>query len=336
MRLLLAALALLAGLPGGEALSKGISPQAAAQIRSIAADKEARTPAQRKLDSNLVYLSRAARGLPAVAGAPDLRAGIEADAQGGTIVEVSARVDDSLLEAIRALGGKVLDSRPAYDSVRAWLPLGALEGLAARSEVGFISPKREAITSRVRARGRPAILPGSTEGVVTHRADLARTTFGATGLGVKVGVLSDGVDSLATLQAAGRLPAVTVLPGQQGSWDEGTAMLEIVHEMAPDAELYFARGLSSIESFAQNIRDLRGAGCDAIVDDAIYYSESPFQKGQAPGILSPSNGGVVSQAVNDVTAAGALYFSCAGNSGNLDSGGTGVWEGDFRLSLIHI
>jgi hypothetical protein len=45
--------------------------------------------------------------------------------------------------------------------------------------------------------------------------------------------------------------------------------------------------------------------------------------------VSPTNGGVVIQAVKDVTAAGALYFSSAANSGNLDSGTSGTWEGNF-------
>ena len=44
---------------------------------------------------------------------------------------------------------------------------------------------------------------------------------------------------------------------------------------------------------------------------------------------SPSNGGLILQAVNDVTAAGALYFSSAGNEGNLDSGSAGAYESDF-------
>jgi len=66
---------------------------------------------------------------------------------------------------------------------------------------------------------------------------------------------------------------------------------------------------------AQNIRALRTAGCDIIIDDVFYFVETPFQDGQ----LAPTNtnGGVVIQAVNDVTALGAMYFSSAGNSGNL-------------------
>src|SRR5207244_690375 len=114
-----------------------------------------------------------------------------------------------------------------------------------------------------------------------------------------------------------------------GSGDEGTAMLEIVHDLAPGAQLYFATAFTSISSFATNIRALRTAGCDIIVDDVFYYVESPIQDGQISAIVSNTNGGIVTQAVNDVTAAGALYFSSAGNEGNLNDGTSGTWEGDF-------
>ncbi|HSL80223.1 MAG TPA: S8 family serine peptidase, partial [Pseudolabrys sp.] len=169
----------------------------------------------------------------------------------------------------------------------------------------------------------------SSEGDITHRANTARGTFHVDGTGIKIGVLSDGVTALATSQALGDLGPVTVLPGQAGSGNEGTAMLEIIHDLAPGAQLFFATAFGGITSFAQNIRDLRTAGCDIIVDDVFYFVETPFQDGQAPGIVSNTNGGVVIQAVNDVTAAGALYFSSAGNSGNLTDGTAGVWEGDF-------
>ena len=53
------------------------------------------------------------------------------------------------------------------------------------------------------------------------------------------------------------------------------------------------------------------------MDDITYADESPFQDG------------IVAQAVNAVTASGGLYFSSAGNCGNLDSGTSGTWEGDF-------
>jgi hypothetical protein len=168
-----------------------------------------------------------------------------------------------------------------------------------------------------------------TEGDVAHRAVDARNAFGINGAGLKIGVLSDGVTNLALSQASGDLGSVTVLPGQTGSGDEGTAMLEIIHDLAPGAQLYFATAFNGSASFAQNIHDLRTAGCDIIVDDVFYSGESPFQDGQGPLVVSPTNGGLIAQAVNDVTAAGAMYFSSTGNGGNLDDGTSGTWEGDF-------
>ena len=352
-------LSFLLGLLGQDAFAQGISDQAANQIKAFAADKEARTPAQRKIGSNLIYATRMNRGLPVVAGIPTVQTGVVVDAAGATVVDIRANVDDVLLERIHDLGGEVLDYHIPFRSIRARLPLAVLETLAADSKVIFIAPKQEARTNRAaapkvpapsprpataagfsaraarvrsqlsRGAGRQALVLNASEGVVTHRADLAHYTFGAAGAGVKVGVLSDGVDSLASLTASGDLPTVTVLPGQAGSGDEGSAMLEIVHDVAPAAQLYFATAFNSLESFAANILALRAAGCDIIVDDVSYFVESPFQKGQAPSVVSEFNSALVTQAVDDVTASGALYFSSSANSGNKTDGTSGTWEGDY-------
>src|SRR5207247_5853322 len=108
--------------------------------------------------------------------------------------------------------------------------------------------------------------------------------------------------------------------GQAGIGDEGTAMLEIMYDLAPGARLGFATADGGEAAFAQNVLDLanpaKGA-CTILVDDISYLIESPFQDG------------IEAQAVNTVTAAGVLYFSSAANSGNLDSGSSGTWEGTF-------
>ena len=153
---------------------------------------------------------------------------------------------------------------------------------------------------------------------------------------MKIGVLSDGVTSRALSQATkdlpptcGTSPCLTVLSGQAGAGDEGTAMLEIIHDMVPGADLFFATTDNSITSFAANVRALQAAGCNVIVDDVFYFVETPFQDGQTAAVISTSQGGVVTQAVNDVVAQGVFYFTSAGDEGGLDAGTSGTFEGDF-------
>ncbi len=193
-----------------------------------------------------------------------------------------------------------------------------------------------AAESKVAAKAAPATAPGKattsasvtaavgqgeviSEGDRAHAADTARTRYKVTGIGVKVCVLSDGVDSLDVSVATGDLPPdVDVLTGQEGEGDEGTAMLEIIHDLAPSAKLGFASAFISEESFADNILALRTtAHCDIIVDDVLYFHEDPFQDG------------LIAQSVNAVTADGAYYFSSAGNEGNTLDGTAGNYEADF-------
>ena len=94
-------------------------------------------------------------------------------------------------------------------------------------------------------------------------------------------------------------------------------MLEILHDLAPKAELGFATAFTSDASFADNSAPRFEAGCDVIVDDVIYFNEHPFQDGP------------ISRSVNAVTADGALYFSSAGNEGNTLDGTAANYEGDF-------
>ena len=159
------------------------------------------------------------------------------------------------------------------------------------------------------------------EGDLAQRAALARQKFGVNGAGIKIGVLSDSVDGLAGEQRLNRVGPVTVLPGQSGvpGTGEGTAMLEIVHRLAPGAQLYFATAYDTPENFASNILALQQAGCNVIVDDVAYFDEPPFQDG------------IIAQAVDAVSAAGAYYFSSAGNNYNVDQEGISAnWEGTFK------
>ena len=96
-------------------------------------------------------------------------------------------------------------------------------------------------------------------------------------------------------------------------------MMEIVQDLAPDAQLFYATGEpdGGESGFALNIIALFNHGCLIIGDDIGYSDEDPFQDG------------VLGQAINTFVAAGGIYFSSAGNSGNLTNGTSTTWEGDF-------
>ncbi len=311
----------------------GLSASVQAQIAALQAEKVARTPAQKKLDSQLVYAVKINRNQAIAQGVTQLQPSVQ-EANGRALVDIKSTVSPALLALIADAGGTIVSSHASLRRIRAWLPLDALEAIAGRGDVQFIRPADIAMTSRLSPRNqgsddsggigsadKPTTNAGSvlSEGDAAHAAALARTQFGVDGTGIKVGVLSDGVNTLAASKSSGNLPAdVTVLPGQAGNGDEGTAMLEIVHDIAPGAQLFFATGFNGAATMAQNIRALRTAGCDIIIDDITYgFDDNPFQDG------------LISQAVNDVSADGALFFSSAANSGNKNDGTSGTYEGDF-------
>ena len=300
-----------------------------AGISALQSIKKSLTPAERKQSSQLVVEKRLRADRSLAAKLPDYRSGVGVSSAGTVGVEIAATGDQAVANAVKAAGGVVRYA--AGGAVRADLPLSAVDAIAGRADVAEVKPAAQATTwseqgnRDFRVAAQAAAATQVSEGDKAHGADTARATYGVSGSGVKVCVLSDGVDSLAKSQRAGELPAVDVLSGQKGSGDEGTAMLEIIHDLAPNAALGFATAFTSEASFAANIRALRTTGhCTIIVDDVAYFDESPFQDTQ------------VAQAVNDVTAAGVLYFSSAGNSGNATDGTSGYYEGDFRASSSKI
>jgi hypothetical protein len=85
--------------------------------------------------------------------------------------------------------------------------------------------------------------------------------------------------------------------------DEGRAMLQIVHAVAPGASLAFYTASNTEADFANGILALATAGAKVIADDVGYFDEPFFQDG------------AVAQAIDMVQAQGVAYFSAAGNNG---------------------
>ena len=177
-------------------------------------------------------------------------------------------------------------------------------------------------------------------GDVTINTNLVRIGYSLYGDGLKIGVLSDSYSSITSgttatlpLQPSPPVPPnflpqtfntntaaadiinrdipanihiLPVTPAISGT-DEGRAMLQIVHDVAPGAELYFRTGFHTAGDMARGIKELRDAGCKIIVDD-ITYSTEPFLKD-----------GILAKTVDEVRSAaggGVTYFSSAGNFGN--------------------
>ena len=193
----------------------------------------------------------------------------------------------------REVQGEVVNSD--LNIIQGWIPFDRVEEIAALEFV-----------QRVQTPGYVYTHTGSvtTEGDQILRADLVRNSRGITG----AGVISDGVDSRATAQGTGDLPgAIEIDPLRPGSGDEGTAMLEIIHDLAPDAAFAFSGPGTSLEMI-ESVNYLAsqafgGADADIIVDDLGLFDQPFFEDGP------------VAQAVDGVISAGTIYVSSAGNSG---------------------
>ncbi|HXY97320.1 MAG TPA: S8 family serine peptidase, partial [Steroidobacteraceae bacterium] len=128
---------------------------------------------------------------------------------------------------------------------------------------------------------------------------------------VSTGALPAGVN---VLEEAGGPPTTTDTqpcietfgyPEQLPYTDEGRAMLQIVHAVAPSAGLAFYTAVNSEADFANGIQALANAGAKVVADDVGYFDEPFFQDG------------LVSQAIDAVESQGVAYFSAAGNDSNL-------------------
>lgn len=139
-----------------------------------------------------------------------------------------------------------------------------------------------------------------TEGDKLLGTDEFRERTGLSGEGIVIGVISDGVEGLDDLKKIGELPEVTVLSDTVGG-DEGSAMLQIIYDIAPNSTLIFHdRGSSQIE-YIRAFDALIRRGCKIICDD-ITFVEPFFEDGY------------LSQNILDrIVSYNILYITAAGN-----------------------
>ncbi|MEO8085898.1 MAG: LamG-like jellyroll fold domain-containing protein, partial [Bacteroidota bacterium] len=238
---------------------------------------------------------------------------------------------DSVLATIQTINYGMID--PITDDttliITGFYPIVNIPLLDTLHAHGLLNFSRNAI---------PAILNSglfNTGGDLAQRSDTARKIFNLTGQGIKIGVLSDSYNKISGNPALqdvnnGDLPGsgsnsspVSILkeyPYGRVS-DEGRAMLQILHDVAPKASLEFRTGFVSPADFSDGIRELASSGCNIIVDDITYAVEPFFQDG------------IISQAITDVTAQGVSYFTAAGNFGARSY--SGVFSPGGAINKVH-
>ena len=221
------------------------------------------------------------------------------------LVEVYVRTDPGTgAAALRPYVHRVSAEDAAAGLVAAWVASGRILKLA---EVPSVREVRPVLQPRVRTGSV------TSAGDVLLRAAELRNATGLSGAGIKVGVISDGVDHRSSAQATGDLPAdLAVLRNDVGG-DEGTAMLEIVHDIAPNASLVFHDCGWNVLEFNRAIDALADAGCRVIVDD-IGWTDEPFFE----------DGVIATHAAEAVSNRGVVFISAAGNDADLH------YQGLFR------
>jgi len=153
--------------------------------------------------------------------------GTSPDASGRIVVAVYGPSSSDIAAAVEQAQGTVRTEVKGFDL--AWVPAGNL---------GPLSDDRRVTSVEV-----PHLLKSTatSEGVAQIGA-AAWQNSGVTGSGVKVGVVDVGFTNLSSEQTAGHLPAVTTRSfctnGIDGSTNHGTAVAEIVHQTAPNAQLF--------------------------------------------------------------------------------------------------
>src|SRR5512143_2615282 len=101
------------------AMSEDLSVSAQQQIAALLAEKQLRTPAQQKLDSNLLYTAKMNRSEAIAEGIATLDTGLDPVVDVVPEVDIVARVSEPLLQRIRSLGGEIVSSHAGFRSIRA-------------------------------------------------------------------------------------------------------------------------------------------------------------------------------------------------------------------------
>ena len=199
----------------------------------------------------------------------------------------------------------------AGDLIQVLAAPGQLRKLARAAGVRFLRPPLAHVEDAVAGQG-----VGVTNAGAWHAA-------GLTGGGVKIAIIDGGFAGLSAAQASGDLPATLQTADHcNGNFStatqHGTAVAEIVHEMAPDAELYLLCMGTEVQ-LAEAVADAEANGVRVIT-----HSVSWFNSARGDGTGGP---GTPDATAADARASGILWVNAAGNQAGTHWTGTFVDDG---------
>jgi subtilisin family serine protease len=239
---------------------------------------------------------------------PRLSSSLAQHTSGTVAVEIEARDPGAARAAVLAAGGRVEASFGRL--LEAQVPASGLAALGASKAVRFA---REPLRPELDSIGGQGVAVTAAAG--WHAA-------GYTGKGVKVAVIDGGFGGLARRQAEGDLPRsakrVDLCTG--GAFDgpiaveHGTAVAEVVHEMAPGAQLHLICA-DTLVGLAKAAAYARAQGI-AVVNHSVSW----FNTGRGDGSGGPTTPDAI---VAEARAAGILWVNSAGNRGQQH------WSGAF-------
>jgi hypothetical protein len=143
-----------------------------------------------------------------------------------------------------------------------------------------------------------------TEGAAVIGADVAEA-HGLSGQGTAVGVLGTGIGGIEQSRSTGDLPETVVAQSFRGDGKldvdpEGTAILEIIHDVAPGADLFFANVETSLDVGAAV--NWLAERCDIICSDLIFLRSGPYDGTSPP-----------SEALTSAAESGKIVLQAVGN-----------------------
>jgi subtilisin family serine protease len=250
--------------------------------------------------SHEMSLRALARGGAAVPGARALSRGAEGPVT--AVIELEPGADAAPVRArVAAAGGRVLVGIDHLLKVQ--VPAASLRAVSETPGV-----------AHVRAPFKPSRKVVS-EGVTTTHAREFTARTGAAGAGVTVAVLDGGfarAQDLVGDELPANASATDFVLDRLDAFEDvhGTACAEIVHDMAPGADILLA-GFEDDVTWAQAVDQLAGAGV-RIVSHSIGFDN----------LYPPDGNNYYTQKVDAAAAAGVLFVTAAGNEGEKYYSGT--------------